>query len=65
MADEWIIEVLDDLRSFARMNGLPALACELDQTIAVAFHELGHRVAQAKRGIADAEAPKSKGAKRL
>ncbi|SMX31188.1 hypothetical protein [Actibacterium lipolyticum] len=40
MADEWIIEVLSDLRNFAQNNGLPHLASELENTVAVASQEL-------------------------
>ena len=40
MTNEWIVEVLTDLRAFALENGLAALASELDNTVAVACREL-------------------------
>ena len=40
MANEWIIEVLDDLQEFARKNEMPALAQQLDDTLAVARDEV-------------------------
>ncbi len=39
--NDWILDVLDDLRSFARQNGMPALAQELDQAVDVACREIG------------------------
>ncbi|MCV2882653.1 hypothetical protein [Actibacterium sp. XHP0104] len=43
MADDWILEVLEDLSSFARLNGLNALARELDNAAVVAMAELSGR----------------------
>lgn len=40
MAQDWIVDVLADLRSFATQNGLTALAEQLDDTILVAATEL-------------------------
>ena len=40
MADEWILDVLADLKAFARKNGLVALAEQLDDTSLVAATEL-------------------------
>ncbi|PWE31137.1 hypothetical protein DDZ14_14010 [Maritimibacter sp. 55A14] len=36
MAQEWMIDVLEDLKSFAQKNGMLALAEQLDDTILVA-----------------------------
>jgi len=40
MQNEWILDVLTDLRTFARRNGLGALAKQLDDTQLVATSEL-------------------------
>ena len=40
MAQDWIVDVLADLRSFATQNGLTALADQLDDTILVAATEI-------------------------
>ncbi len=40
MSDEWIIEVLTDLKVFAQMNDLGALSAQLDRTMDVAELEL-------------------------
>ena len=64
MADEWIIEVLSDLRNFARQNDLPDLAAELDQTLAVAFRTLGRKIATVDIGIAEVDLTQAKAGKR-
>jgi len=64
MADEWIMEVLHDLRTFARKNGMPDLASELDQTMAVAARELGPGVFRAEGSGAEDPAPRTLGLKR-
>jgi hypothetical protein len=43
MPDDWIIEVLTDLKVFARQNGMVDLAAQLDTTLAVAQAELARR----------------------
>ncbi|RYG92763.1 hypothetical protein EU803_01250 [Loktanella sp. IMCC34160] len=40
MGNEWIIDVLEDLKTFARMNGLDTLASQLDDTAEVARIEI-------------------------
>jgi hypothetical protein len=40
MQHHWILDVLADLRSFARCNGLAALAEQLDDTVLVATAEI-------------------------
>jgi len=40
MAQDWIVDVLADLRNFAIQNGLTNLAEQLDDTILVAATEL-------------------------
>lgn len=37
---DWVIDVLADLKCFARSNGLPDLAEQLDDTIHIALVEL-------------------------
>lgn len=40
MSQEWMIDVLTDLKNFAQTNGLVALAEQLDDSILVAVSEL-------------------------
>lgn len=40
MGHEWIIDVLADLKSFAKQNDLPLLAAQLDDTALVASAEI-------------------------
>lgn len=39
MAQDWMIDVLADLRDFSRQNGFPVLAEQLEDTILVAAAE--------------------------
>ena len=39
MANDWMIDVMTDLRAYALNNGLPALASQLDEAILVAAME--------------------------
>lgn len=41
MGHEWIIDVLTDLKSFAKTNDLPLLAAQLDEAALVASGEIG------------------------
>jgi hypothetical protein len=41
MAHEWIFEVLQDMRSYAQKNGLPALMAQIDEALRVAQQEIG------------------------
>jgi len=43
MQYEWILDVLTDLRTFARRNDLTALAEQLDDTALVAAAEIAQR----------------------
>ncbi len=43
MANEWIIDVLTDLRSFAQKNGMQATAAELEDACLVALAELASK----------------------
>ena len=40
MTNDWILDVLADLKSYARKNDLPALADQLDETLLVAATEI-------------------------
>jgi hypothetical protein len=40
MRSDWILDVLTDLKTFARANDLPALAEQLDDTAIVAMAEI-------------------------
>lgn len=50
MTNDWIIDVLMDLRLFAEQNGLATLADHLDDTVLVAASELAARDGTAKGG---------------
>jgi hypothetical protein len=41
MAHEWILEVLQDMRSYSQKNGLPALMAQIDEALRVAQQEIG------------------------
>lgn len=47
MSDDWIIEVLSDLRAFARENGMGDLVRQLDTTLTVARSEVARRTRDA------------------
>lgn len=55
MRYEWILDVLTDLRAFARANGLPLLAERLDEAAAAAADELAGNGGAAGTGAAPAE----------
>jgi hypothetical protein len=40
MVYDWIFEVLEDLKSFAEANGLPALAAKADEALKIAVQEV-------------------------
>lgn len=51
MQNDWILDVLADLRSFASANDLPLLAEQLDDTALIATAEFASRYERsAKRG---------------
>lgn len=43
MGYDWIFDVLEDLKSFAEANGLPALAAKADEALLVATQEIAAR----------------------
>lgn len=55
MQDEWILDVLADLRAFASQNGLGVLAEQIDDTRIVAAAELASK-AEGKTGYERASA---------
>ncbi|PUB16375.1 hypothetical protein [Yoonia sediminilitoris] len=44
MGQEWIIDVLADLKTFAKQNELPLLAAQLEETALVASVEIAAKV---------------------
>ena len=55
MRNDWIFDVLKDLRSFAQRNGLPALAAQVDTAMRVAHAEIGAGEMMPKPGDAEAQ----------
>jgi hypothetical protein len=49
MRSDWILDVLTDLKTFARANGLTALAEQLDDTSIVAMAEIASLKEQQRR----------------
>ena len=49
MAEEWILDVLTDLRTFAERNGLEATEQQLKESIAVVANELASNEGDARR----------------
>jgi hypothetical protein len=43
MGQDWIIDVLSDLRSFARKNEMPLLTAQLDEAVLAASVEIATR----------------------
>lgn len=50
MQNDWILDVLADLRRFALANDLAALATKLDDTVHVAAHEIASKAKGAGPG---------------
>lgn len=48
---EWVIDVIDDLRTFAEQNGLPLLAAQLNATTDVARSEISYQQRQAAHAV--------------
>lgn len=51
MQNEWILDVLADLRTFARQNGLGVLAEQIDDTKLVAAAELTSKGTSPREGM--------------
>lgn len=54
MRRDWILDVLTDLKVFARANGLPILAEQLDDTMIVAMAEISAKGAEQTGACDDA-----------
>lgn len=52
MPYQWILDVLSDLKAFAQVNGLTALAEQLDDTSLVAAAEIAHVTGMTTGGFA-------------
>ena len=57
MGHDWILDVLTDLKTFARANGLPTLAAQLDDASLVAQAELASHIEGNGFGICGKRAP--------
>lgn len=62
MGQDWMIDVLTDLRSFAQQNGMATLSEQLDDTILVAAAEIaqvahGGRIDAAGHAIGNGAGP--------
>lgn len=53
MKHEWILDVLADLKNFARANDLPALADQLSETSDLAAVEISSAEEKARRAHGD------------
>jgi hypothetical protein len=51
MPNDWIIDVLADLKAFAAMNGMQATATQLEDASLVALAELSSLAAEARGGV--------------
>lgn len=59
MQNDWILDVLSDLRSFAQENGLPRLAQHLDETALLAAAEISNARPGGGRAFSVDPIPKS------
>ena len=60
MTNDWILDVLADLKTFADTNGLGALSLQLDETATIAAAEISSRSIRVKTeayGDADLDTP--------
>jgi hypothetical protein len=51
MGHDWIIDVLTDLKTFARANGMPTLAAQLDDASFVAQAEMASLAEENRVGL--------------
>ncbi len=65
MTNEWMLDVLADLRAFADQNGMPRLADRLVETAALAEEELAVRECKGTAGADDAAAKAGNGSERI
>jgi len=62
MPNEWILDVLADLKVFAAMNGMEATAAQLDEAGLTALAELTSFTARPRDGVAPAAGGHESGA---
>jgi len=55
MQQEWVLDVITDLKAFARQNGMRVLAEQLDDTLIVAAAELSVAFGAKQRAGHDAD----------
>ena len=59
MHNDWILDVLADLRSFAAVNGMPRLALHLDETTQLAATEIANNRNGSTRSVPMDSLPQS------
>lgn len=60
MRHDWIFEVLNDLRSYAQKNDLPALAEQAERTLRIARAEIAARGSDPDQGNDSGPPPASR-----
>ncbi|MFN3643919.1 MAG: hypothetical protein ACK4TB_13480 [Gemmobacter sp.] len=50
MPHDWIIDVLTDMRAYAKLNGMEALAEQIDRTLEIARAEIAARMRETGEG---------------
>ena len=56
MRHRWVLDVLNDLQSYAEINDLPAIAAAAAQTLAIAEAEISAELSDEGDGLQDATA---------
>lgn len=51
MSNDWILDVLSDVKTFAKRNGLVALAEQLDEALLVAALEISNEESRARDAL--------------
>ena len=57
MGNDWILDVLADLKTFAQQNGLSALTVQLEETVQVAREEVARERGAAVLTVGNAGTP--------
>ncbi len=60
MSHEWILDVLRDLRAYARANGFPALARQAEEALGVAEAEIRDATLTPPQGAGGGVGPSGK-----
>ena len=50
MGHDWVFDVLEDVKSYAALNGLPGLAAKADEALVVARAEIAAKVSPGPDG---------------